>query len=189
MFKIRMATVGDANILGELLVRSARFAYAEIASPEYLAALDVNVRATEYEARLGAQHDGHHAIFVAQDDDVALGFAELDMDRTETIKSLGVLQQMFFVPESFGRGLGPLLHEAVIEEFSRWGCAEAELSYVRGNDRARSFYVKNGWTETGELRPFNDHGRALFDIVMRRPIPSRHRGPESKADGRCPSAR
>jgi GNAT superfamily N-acetyltransferase len=50
---------------------------------------------------------------------------------------------MFFVPKSLRRGLGPVLRETVIAEFVRWGCSEAVLTYVRGNDRARSFYLKS----------------------------------------------
>jgi GNAT superfamily N-acetyltransferase len=171
VFNTRPATVADSKVIGDLLVRSARFAYAEIASPEYLAALNPDVKAAEYEQLLRSQRDGHFAIFVAQDDDVPLGFAEIELTETEAPRRVGELRRMYFVPESFGRGLGPLLHDTVVAEFVRWDCSEAVLTYVRGNDRARSFYLKSGWTETGEVRPFNDHGRTLTDIVMRRPIP------------------
>ncbi len=171
MFNTRPTTVADSKVIGDLLVRSARFAYALIASPEYLDALDAEVKAAEYEQLLRSQRDGHFAIFVAQDDDVPLGFAEIEVIETEAPRTVGELRRMYFVPESFGRGLGPLLHDTVIAEFARWGCSEVVLTYVRGNDRARSFYLKSGWTETGEVRPFDDHGRMLFDVVMRRPVP------------------
>ena len=144
---------------------------SQIASPEYLAALNPDVKAAEYEQLLRSQSDGHFAIFMAQDDDVPFGFAEIELTETEAPRRVGELRRMYFVPEAFGRGLGPLLHETVIAEFVRWSCSEAVLTYARGNERARSFYLKSGWTETGEVRPFNDHGRTLSDIVMRRPIP------------------
>ena len=129
------------------------------------------MKAAEYEQLLRSQRDGLFAIFMAQDDDVPLGFAEIELMETEAPRRVGELRRMYFVPESFGRGLGSLLHQTVIAEFVRWVCSEAVLTYVRGNDRARSFYLKSGWTETGEVRPFNDHGRTLSDIVMRKPIP------------------
>jgi GNAT superfamily N-acetyltransferase len=170
VFSTRQATVADSKTIGDLLVRSARFAYAEIGSPEYLEALDPNARADEYEQLLPYQPDGHYAVFLACDDDVPVGFAELELDETVAPRIVGVLQRMFFVPESLGRGLGLVLHDRVIEEFTRWGCSEAVLTFIRGNDRARSFYLKNGWIETGEVRPFDDHGRMLHDIVMHKSI-------------------
>lgn len=173
VFNVRQATVSDYKAIGDLVVRSAGFAYAEIASPEYLAALNPDVKAAEYEQLLRSQRDGLFAILMAQDDDVPLGIAEIELTETEAPHRVGGLRRMYFVPEAFGRGLGPLLHETVIAEFIRWGCSEAVLTYVRGNGRARSFYLKSGWTETGEVRTFDDHGRTLHDIVMRRPIPER----------------
>jgi GNAT superfamily N-acetyltransferase len=171
VFNVRCATVSDSKVIGDLLVRSARFAYAEIASPEYLASLDPELKAREYEQILSVQREGHHAVFVAEENDVPLGFAEIELTEAEATYRVGELRRMYFVPESLGRGLGPVLHGAVIAELARWGCSEAMLTYVRGNHRAKSFYLKSGWTETGEVRPFDDHGRELFDIVMRRPVP------------------
>jgi GNAT superfamily N-acetyltransferase len=172
VFSIREATVSDCKTIGDLLVRSARFAYADIGSPEYLAALDPNERASEYEQLLPSQRDGHYTVFLACDGDLPLGFAELELNEAEAPRIVGVLQRMFFVPESLGRGLSTVLHDRVVEEFTQWGCSEAALTYIRGNDRARSFYLKNGWIETGEVHPFDDHGRTLYDVVMRRPFPS-----------------
>lgn len=176
MFRIRQALISDAHVIGDLLVRSARFAYAEIASPEYLASLDPAVKAGEYERLLPTQSAGRLAVFLAYDDTTPLGFAEIELKNTELPEHaasdrVGLLQRMFFVPESFGRGLGPVLHETVIEEFARWECSSAELTYVQANNRARAFYLKHQWSETGEIRPFDDHGRTLHDIVMRRSIP------------------
>jgi GNAT superfamily N-acetyltransferase len=171
VFSVRKATVADSKVIGDLLVRSARFAYAEIASPEYLASLDPELKASEYEQILSVQREGHHAVFVAEENDVPLGFAEIELTEAETTHWVGELRRMFFVPEALGRGLGPVLHGAVFAELARWGCSEAMLTYVRGNHRAKSFYLKSGWTETGEVRPFDDHGRELFDIVMRRSVP------------------
>lgn len=171
VFATRQASISDAPVIGDLLVRSAQFAYAQIASPEYLAALDPAEKAAEYERLLSLQNDGHYAVILALDDNIPLGFAEIEMTQDEVARRIGVLQRMFFVPESLGRGLGPVLHHAVIETLAQWGCSEAELTFVKGNERARSFYRKQGWTETGQIRPFDDHGGALYDIVMRRTVP------------------
>ncbi len=157
-------------MIGDLLVRSATFAYAEIASPEYLAGLDPAAKAEEYEQLLPLQKDGQYSVILALENNLPLGFAEIELIDDAAAKRIGVLKRMFFVPESLGRGLGPVLHQSVIERLVQWGCSEAELTFVKGNERARSFYLKQEWTETGEIRPFDDHGRTLHDIVMRRPV-------------------
>ena len=171
VFATRQASISDAPVIGDVLVRSAQFAYAQIASPEYLAALDPAEKADEYERLLPLQKDGHYAVILALDDNMPLGFAEIEMTHDGDGARIGVLQRMFFVPESLGRGLAPVLHQAVIETLARWGCSEAELTFVKGNERARSFYRKQGWIETGQIRPFDDHVRTLYDIVMRRLVP------------------
>lgn len=110
-------SISDALIVGDLFVRSARVAYAETASPEYLAALDPAARAHEYERLLPLQRDRHYAVILALEHDLPLGFAQMEMaeDKSTGPGPIGVLQRMFFVPESLGRGLGPVLHGAVIE--------------------------------------------------------------------------
>lgn len=173
MITTRRALVSDANVIGDILVRSATVAYAHIASPEYIAGLDSVARAGEYERLLSVPRDDVYGVFLAEDETVPVGFAEIECrssDASDAEQRIGLLHRMFFIPESTARGLGPILHAMVISEFVRWACVAAELTYVRGNDRARSFYLKHGWTETGETRPFDDHGRSLVDVVMSRPF-------------------
>jgi GNAT superfamily N-acetyltransferase len=120
VFKTRRTSISDTRVIGDLLVRSALFAYAEIVSPEYLSALNPAAKAHEYEALLLQQRDGHYAVILALEDNLPLGFAEIEMRQDENTGPIGVLQRMFVVPESLGRGLGPVLHHAVIETLAQW---------------------------------------------------------------------
>jgi GNAT superfamily N-acetyltransferase len=168
MFSVKTATVDHAEMLGDILVRSARFAYADIGSPEYLESLDPVAEANRFANKL-KNPMSNHRILIAEEDHNALGFAEIEKSTIDAPgPNCGLLHLMFFVPESLGRGLGPVLHDAVLETFREWGCTHARLTFVRGNARAEAFYLRNGWMSSGELIAFNDHGRTLTDVVMRR---------------------
>jgi GNAT superfamily N-acetyltransferase len=166
MFCVRTATTDDARILGDLEVRSARFAYENIGSPEYLASLQPETKAIELEQKLTNPPSDKHRILIAEESESAKGFAEIEKVHNEC----GLLHKMYFVPESLGRGLGTVLHDVIIEQFQAWGCTHARLTFVQGNARAEAFYLRNGWTPSGELIPFDDHGRTLIDVVLRRSV-------------------
>jgi GNAT superfamily N-acetyltransferase len=171
MFRVRDATVDDAKLIGVLLVESARYAYRNIGSPEYLASLQSDIKALEFARKLTNPPSAKYRILIAEDNEMAQGFAEIEQaDDGEYGPNCGLLHQMYFVPESLGRGLGHVLHEAIIEQFQAWGCTKARLTFVQGNNRAESFYLRNGWVASGELTPLDDHGRSLVDVVMYRSI-------------------
>jgi GNAT superfamily N-acetyltransferase len=163
MFRLRTATTNHADLLGELEARSARFAYQDIGSSEYLASLQPDSQAIEFDRRLKSPPTNNFRIFIAEEDETAHGFAEIEQGDDDC----GLLHKMYFVPEALGRGLGPVLHEAVIQQFKAWGCTDARLTFVQGNIRAEAFYLRNGWAPSGELIPFDDHGRTLVDVVLR----------------------
>jgi GNAT superfamily N-acetyltransferase len=62
---------------------------------------------------------------------------------------LAELRALHVLPERHGDGTGQALHEAVLAQFTAWGCTAAQLWVVRGNDRAQSFYRRNGWRYDG----------------------------------------
>jgi hypothetical protein len=64
--------------------------------------------------------------------------------------------------------LGDILGRSA--RFAYAGITHARLTFVRGNARAEAFYLRNGWVSSGELIAFNDHGRELIDVVMRRTV-------------------
>jgi GNAT superfamily N-acetyltransferase len=64
----------------------------------------------------------------------------------------GYLFGQIFVAKAFrGTNVAPLLMAAAEREMANQGMAEAELHCVVGNDRARRFYERMGWTHQGEL--------------------------------------
>jgi len=64
----------------------------------------------------------------------------------ELIPGLAHLWQLFVLPEWWGRGVAPLLHEAAIAEMRSQGYRRARLFTPSRHTRARRFYERRGWT-------------------------------------------
>ena len=64
----------------------------------------------------------------------------------------GRLLGQLYVAKAFrGTNVAPLLMATAEREMAKEGIAEAELHCVAGNDRARRFYERVGWTCKGEI--------------------------------------
>jgi GNAT superfamily N-acetyltransferase len=66
------------------------------------------------------------------------------------IPALAHFWQLFVLPEWWGRGVAPLLHDAAAEEMRARGFEQARLYTPSGHARARRFYERRGWRATGE---------------------------------------
>jgi len=65
---------------------------------------------------------------------------------SEPIPGLAHLWQLFVLPEWWGRGVAPVLHDAAIAEMRSQGYRRARLFTPSGHARARRFYERRGWT-------------------------------------------
>ena len=62
-----------------------------------------------------------------------------------TIAGLAHLWQLFVLPDWWGRGVAPLLHDAAIAEMRMQGYRSARLFTPSEHDRAKRFYERRGW--------------------------------------------
>lgn len=76
------------------------------------------------------------------DDGELLGFVMVVDDEVE---------QVFVGRAARGTGLAPLLLEEAERQVAAAGHVSAWLAVVTGNARARAFYEKQGWTDSGDL--------------------------------------
>jgi GNAT superfamily N-acetyltransferase len=68
-----------------------------------------------------------------------------DWRRRPVIPGLAHLWQLFILPEWWGRGVAPLLHEAAVAEMQARGFQHARLFTPSLHARARRFYERRGW--------------------------------------------
>jgi GNAT superfamily N-acetyltransferase len=80
---------------------------------------------------------------------------------------LAHLWQLFVLPEWWGRGVGPCLHERAIAEMQARGFTRARLFTPSEHRRARRFYERRGWRAVSEA--WNDN-LALMLAEYRHPL-------------------
>ncbi|GAB3157257.1 N-acetyltransferase family protein [Amycolatopsis sp. NPDC004378] len=154
---IRPATAADAAAIGEVHVRSWQAAYDGLIPADFLAGLSAQARATSWARLIGEGNP----VLVAEEDGVIAGFAAFGPGR---------LFALYLLPEYWGRGLGRALHDRVVEEMSG---DSAVLWVLSTNERAKAFYVRQGWVDDGVTQTETvDDGRVtLEETRFRRPLP------------------
>lgn len=146
---VRDATVADAQGIGEVHVASWQAAYAGLIPEDFLARLSVEPRAASWARQIG---EGVGRVLVAEEDGVIAGFAAFGDGR---------LYALYLLPEYWGRGLGRALHDRVVEGLSG---DSAVLWVLSTNERAKAFYVRQGWMDDGATRTETiDDGRVTLE--------------------------
>jgi GNAT superfamily N-acetyltransferase len=74
----------------------------------------------------------------------------LRRDARARIPGMAHLSQLFVVPDWWGRGVAPMLHDAAIEEMRAQRFARARLYTPALHARARRFYERRGWSLRSE---------------------------------------
>ncbi|MCR6484841.1 GNAT family N-acetyltransferase [Amycolatopsis sp. OK19-0408] len=154
---IRPAAVTDAGAIGEVHVRSWQAAYAGLIPADFLARLSAEARAASWARRIG---DGG-PVLVAEENGIVVGFAAYGPAQ---------LFALYVLPEHWGRGVGRALHDRVVEDLSG---DSAILWVLATNERAKAFYVRQGWVADGASQTETiDEGRVtLEELRFRRPLP------------------
>jgi GNAT superfamily N-acetyltransferase len=140
--ELRGATPADVDACFEVQKRSAVTGYAHIFVQSEHPFPDDVVRA-EWVVRLA--------------DDRWVLMAVVDGETVGTISTReNRIESLFVVPEHWGLGVGPALHDAALANIAGQGAAEAVLEVMAENLRARRFYERRGWKRDGreEISPF-----------------------------------
>ncbi|MBE1497824.1 GNAT superfamily N-acetyltransferase [Amycolatopsis lexingtonensis] len=131
---------------------SWRAAYAGLLPDGFLAHLSAGEQAATWAERIA----GGGRVLVVEEAGAVAGFAAFAPDR---------LYALYLLPRYWGRGLGRALHDRVLEELS----GDAVLWVLATNERAKAFYVRQGWRADGETGT-ETLGEVTLDVVrFRRP--------------------
>jgi GNAT superfamily N-acetyltransferase len=136
---IRRAGDADAVVLMEMERQASSTALAHIFGPDLpFPADDVLARWTLVLA------NPENSTLVDEDDDGPCGYATYGG---------GWLHHFGIVPRWWGTGRADLLHTAVLDGLAAQGTRTAYLWVLVENRRARGFYVRRGWADTGVREP------------------------------------
>jgi GNAT superfamily N-acetyltransferase len=145
--EIRRAGAADAEAVGRIHARSRAAAYAGLVPADALALVTPRTQEIVWRQRLSSVEESW-ALLVAELADDAVGFA-FGTGHGGPRTSRAELNAIHVVPEQQGSGAGQVLHDVLFDDFAGWGCREATLWVLRGNERAQSFYRRNGWRHDG----------------------------------------
>ena len=97
---------------------------------------------------------------------------ELDEDG-EKLADVSRITHLFVRRDFWGSGLADTLHDMMLDSMRERGYTSAVLWTPVGAARARAFYKRKGWQETGELEPESDLGLELLEYRLELPRPNR----------------
>jgi GNAT superfamily N-acetyltransferase len=166
--ELRDATSADAFGLAAVHVASWRAAYRGLMPAEVLAALSVPERERQWSDRLTTPAP-RTSVVVATCAQRVVGFAAVGPPLVPTDRAdstLGDLYALYLDPGHWGRGIGVPLHAAALDRLAAHGFTHAGLWILDGNERARRFYLRHGWTDTGRTQI--DRGPQDIELHERR---------------------
>ena len=165
LMHVRPGDPDDVEDVGRLHALSRRAAYAHLVDADALRLLTTESQAGFWQDRLRADPPPN-ALFVVETTRGVEGFTYGSArGQQATLHAIHVL------PDMLGSGAGQLLHDRLLEQFTHWGCTQAELSVLSGNDRAQAFYRRNGWLPDGRGAEHAIGGVTVPVVGFRRALP------------------
>ncbi|MGH2938550.1 MAG: GNAT family N-acetyltransferase [Solirubrobacterales bacterium] len=154
MIRLREARRGDELAVAGVHVRSWQEAYRGLMPDEYLDALDPRDRAARYTFESGDPAAPTTVLAVGEEggEEVLLGFTTFCPSRDADAPGVGEVVALYVDPDRHRRGVGRLLMAEARRRLGEAGFTEALLWVLDGNDRAASFYEREGWTPDGATR-------------------------------------
>jgi len=161
--ELRVAEPSEAAAIAALHTRTTRFAYAEIFPPE-APPPTLEDLIDDWTTRLT---DPSTRVLVAEVDGVLVGVVAAG-----SLEGEGHLSRLHVDPDLWGRGIGRALYDRCVAEFEGSGTSVVTLWVLERNVRARSWYERLGWTDTGRRNPVYEPA-GICDAVYRLTLDSR----------------
>lgn len=102
---------------------------------------------------------------VATENGSPVSTASFCRSRWQEYSGYGEVISIYFLPEYIGRGYGKYLLLKCVEELKKLGFSDILLWVLEDNHRAREFYEKNGFVNSGEYRVDVIGGKELKELL------------------------
>jgi GNAT superfamily N-acetyltransferase len=144
---IRAALPADGPLVGEAHAEAWRVGYAELFPPEVLGTA-VDLRRRMWDGLIGDPHfEG--TMFVSEQAEQVVGF--IHFGPAATNGRIGEVYGFYVHPTFWGEGSAQALMDEAIASMSKLFPSAILWTHI-GAARARRFYTKSGWFETGVQR-------------------------------------
>lgn len=158
---IRAASPDDARALAEVHVATWQRAYRDDFPERFLQNLDVDRRTEWFRSQI-ARGAG---LLVAESSDEVAGFCFFG---ESSDGGWGEVFAIYVHPDHWGQGLGRDLLEAAEEEIRLLGFDRMLLWVLESNERARDFYMRQGWVLGQPIRLEEIGGRQVTEVRYER---------------------
>lgn len=166
---IRPATADDAAALASVEVATWRVAYRTLMPAAFLDGLSVAEKTADWHHNL-LKHGtvGRKRVRLATADDDVIGFVRVGEHTAHD--ATGMVYIFYVLPAYWRCGVGTRLLHAAHHELRELGMRQAVLWVLRDNQRARSFYERLGWSDTGHVSSTNYGGVILEACCYQRSL-------------------
>lgn len=161
---LRAAVPTEAGEISRLYVQSWREAYPGLIPQSYLDALPDH-HWTQTVADWVAT--GRFTALLVCENEIMVGCAIYGPARAEEYEGWGELVSLYVKPGYFCKGYGSRLVKQMVQEMRERKMSGCYLWVLAGNRRARAFYEKAGFQNTGETLTFALEGVPLLDCRYR----------------------
>jgi ribosomal protein S18 acetylase RimI-like enzyme len=175
---LRDARRGDELAVAEVHVRSWQDAYRELMPAEFLAGLDPRDRAGRYAfeagegapttvVAVGRAADGEDPSLTNREvrpgsspstGEPVIGFVTFGPSRDPDTVGMGEIYALYVDPGRYEGGVGRMLMAHARRRLKEQGLDAAVLWVLIGNERAASFYEREGWVADGATRQEQPYG-------------------------------
>jgi len=151
-------------------VRTWQAAYPGLLPDEHLDALDVARWTTGWQRLLTGERP-RSATLVAVADERVVGFVDVVPSRDDDAAAdAGEVTSIYVLPTAWGTGAGRALMAAAVDSSRSEGFRAATLGVLRGNERARRFYERAGWSVDGTEKDDVVAGVTVIELRYRRDL-------------------
>jgi GNAT superfamily N-acetyltransferase len=158
----------DAEVAG-VHIRAWQRGYRGLLPDDYLDGLRPEDRQGRY--TFASPDPGAPSTLVAVEDGAIRGFVTTGPGRDAGVGAVGEVLALHGDPVAWGLGLGRRLVAEGRAQLDRGGFADAVVWVLAGNDRARRFYLLDGWTPDGARRTEEVWGVAVDEVRLHRRLP------------------
>lgn len=144
---IRAATLGDAAGIARVHVRAWQHGYGEVLDPASMEDLSIEAVTPRWRR---AFDDPATKVWVFEAEGAVVGVAALHESE---------LTDLYVDPTAQGAGVGTALLDMAVAEGAR------ELCVFVANERARSFYEHQGWSECGPAEPWRGNPAVRYRLA------------------------
>lgn len=172
---VRPAGPTDGAAIAAVQRRAWRTGYRGLLADAFLDDLDFSYLGAYWTGRATISPTPRHRLLVAGGRGEVHGVVDAGPDRdaggpvaSDGLAATGEVRSLYVDPSAQGGGLGAALLAAAVAELVDQACHELILWVVEGNERARRFYERRGWSADGgrKVTPVGDGG--LAEVRYRR---------------------